>query len=173
MSLVKYRNSAQRNNNEKRSTQNYLPGFGLIPSLFEDWATPGWTRDLMQDFFDESKMAGSRLGTSLPAVNISGTADEVVIEMAAPGMKKKDFKVEIQNDQLHISYAKENEAGQKNDVNHWRREYNFESFGRTFTLPSTVESEKVNATYTDGILRIAVPKKEEARTKPARTIEIK
>src|SRR5436190_23794094 len=99
MALVKFRNPAARDNNEKRNSQNYLPGFGLLPSLFEDRATPNWPRDLMQDFFDDTRMTGNRIGTSLPAVNISETADEVVIEMASPGMKKKDFKIEIQNDQ--------------------------------------------------------------------------
>ena len=87
-------------------------------------------------------------------------------------MKKNDFKVESKDNQLHIGYSKEGkDAGNQN--NYWRREFNFESFERTFSLPSLVEREKIAATYVDGILRIAVPKKEEARRKPAKTIEIK
>jgi HSP20 family protein len=171
MSIVKYRNP-NNGSNETRGTQGMAPtGFGW-PSLLEDVTTPGWSRDLMQDFFNDNFFSGvGRIGTTLPAVNITETADDVVIEMAAPGMKKADFKVEIDNDQLHIGYKKEQEE-EKDNRNHWRREYNYQAFDRTFTLPSMVESDKVKASYTDGILRITVPKKEEARKKPARTIDI-
>jgi HSP20 family protein len=173
MSIVKFRNGNNRNS-ESRNTQGIVPGLSSWPSsLLEDFATPAWSRDLMQDFFNDNFLSGvGRIGTTLPAVNITETADDVVIEMAAPGMKKNDFKVEVDNDQLHISYAKEKKDEDTTQRNHWRREYNFESFDRTFTLPATVETEKLYASYNDGILKISVPKKEEARKKPARTINV-
>jgi HSP20 family protein len=112
------------------------------------------------------------IGTSLPAVNISENDNELVIEMAAPGMRKKDFKVEVINNQLNIAYKKEQKEEEGNKTNHWRKEFSFESFERTFSLPAIVEGDKVYATYNDGILKIALPKKEEARRKPAKAIEV-
>jgi HSP20 family protein len=116
-------------------------------------------------------LGNGAIGRNLPAVNISETENDLVIEVAAPGMKKKDFKIEIDGDQLHISYKKE-EKSENNETNHWRREFSFESFERTFTLPTIVESDKIFAAYNDGILKLSIPKKEEAKKKPARTIEI-
>jgi HSP20 family protein len=170
MSIVKYRNRRNGNTDERENQNRGL----MWPSMVNDFITPTWSRDLMQDFFNDNYFSGaSRIGTTLPAVNITETADDVIIEMAAPGMKKNDFKLEVDNDQLHIGYKKEKEVeNENNQCNEWRREYSYESFDRTFTLPSMVESDKVKASYTDGILRITVPKKEEARRKPARTIAI-
>jgi HSP20 family protein len=73
---------------------------------------------------------------------------------------------------LRIAYEKQTKDEQ-NNRNDWRREFNYESFDRSFTLPAMAESEKVEATYQDGILKITVPKKEEARKKPAKTIDVK
>jgi HSP20 family protein len=175
MSLVKYRNRGN-GNDQRRESQGRMPTrsseFGLFPSLLDDFVTPSWTNDLMRQWFDDTRLSSGRIGTSLPAANISETDDDIIIEVAAPGMQKKDFKVEIQNDMLHIGYQKQTKDEQ-NNRNDWRIEFSFESFDRTFTLPAMAESEKVEATYTDGILKITVPKKEEARKKPAKTIEIK
>jgi len=179
MTLVKW-NRNGRNYGANQSLTNRgnmssgLPVFdSMLPRLFDNFSTPFFTRDLIQDFFDDGVNLGSgTIGTTLPAVNISETDTDLIIEVAAPGMNKKDFKVEIVDNQLHIGYNKE-KRNEENKDNQWRKEFNFESFERYFTLPAIVESDKIAANYTDGILRISVPKKEEARRKPAKAIEIK
>jgi HSP20 family protein len=138
----------------------------MFPSLF---TRPFATRDLMQDFF--GGMDFGVAAKNFPAVNISETENDIMIEVAAPGMKKQDFKIEIDGDQLHISYKKEDKT-ENNPANHLRKEFSHESFERAFTLPTMVEKDKIAASYTDGILKISVPKKEEAKKSAARTIEI-
>jgi HSP20 family protein len=172
MTIVKW------NKNRQNGTQNPT-GFltdrdlnTLFPSFLNAFSRPAGSRDFIQDFFDDTLNFGTgAIGRNLPAVNISETPNDLVIEVAAPGMKKKDFNIQIDGDQLHISYKKE-QKDENTETNHWRREFNYESFERTFTLPTIVESEKIYAAYTDGILKISVPKKEEAKKKPARSIEI-
>ena len=177
MTLVKW-NRNGRSNGNNQSLQGNMPltnsEFGsMFPRLFDTFARPFFARDLVQDFFDDTMSLGSgSIGTTLPAVNISETDTDLVIEVAAPGMNKKDFKVEIIDNQLHIRYSKENK-NESNENNQWRKEFSFESFDRSFALPAIVESDKVAASYIDGILRISLTKKEEARRKPARAIEIK
>jgi HSP20 family protein len=175
MTLVKW-NRGRNNGSTTPYQTNYSltdRDFGTLwNSLFSNVQRPFGSRDLIQDFFDETLNLGTgAIGRNLPAVNISETENDLVIEVAAPGMKKKDFKIEIDGDQLHISYKKEEKA-ENSETNHWRREFSFESFERTFTLPTIVESDRIFAAYNDGILKISVPKKEEAKKKPARTIEI-
>ena len=109
---------------------------------------------------------------SVPAVNIAEGDNEFTIEVAAPGFEKKDFKIDLDNDRLTIASAKEaNNA--ENAEKYTRREFNFNEFSRTFTLPETVDSEKINAKHSDGILYVNIPKKEEAWVKPAREVAIK
>jgi HSP20 family protein len=174
MTLTKWNRSGRNGQNDNSNhngaslVDSPLRTFFGIPSLLNS----GLNRDL-QDFFDDSFSDGiGNIGRTLPAVNISETANDLVIEVAAPGMQKKDFNIEVNNNQLIIRYKKEMKD-EKNDVNHWRKEFSFESFERAFNLPAIVESDQVSATYADGILRICVPKKEEARRKPAKTIEVK
>ena len=179
MTLVKWNRGSRTNgSNQSPAYQANMPlvnsEFGsVLPRLFDNFTRPFLSADLIQDFFDDTMNLGTgTIGTTLPAVNISETDTDLVIEMAAPGMSKKDFKVEIVDNQLHIGYNREKKS-ESNESNQWRREFSFESFERNFTLPTIVESEKIAATYTDGILKISVPKKEEARRKPAKAIEIK
>lgn len=144
----------------------------LMPRLLNNFTRPLFSGSFIQDFFDDAINLGTgNIGTTLPAVNITETDADLFIEVAAPGMNKKDFKVEIIDDQLHIGYSKQSKE-ENTQYNHWRKEFSFESFERTFSLPTIVESDKIKATYTDGILKISVPKKEEARRKPAKTIVI-
>jgi HSP20 family protein len=148
------------------------PTFSSLPSLMDEFFSHDplfkWGTDWMTDF-----NSGRSLGTSLPAVNIRETNDEFVLEVAAPGMSKQNFRVECSGNQLTISYQQqqENTNGSQN-TDYWRREFNFESFQRSFQLPETANSEKVDARYVDGILTVTVAKKEEARNQPARTISI-
>lgn len=108
----------------------------------------------------------------VPATNICEGDDEFVIEVAAPGMKKSDFEVNVDNVILTISYdfKKENE---KKDGNYTHREFGYSSFKRSFTLPDAVNGDKVSAKYNEGILFVNLPKKEEAKKKPARFIDVK
>jgi len=104
-----------------------------------------------------------------PAVNILERDDDYMIEVAAPGYEKKDFTVKVHNDELTIS-AKV----QPQKLNGYiRKEFTYGDFKRTFTLDDTVDSDKIDATYTNGVLYVSVPKKEEAKVKPPKAIEIK
>lgn len=121
---------------------------------------------------DWSNQNFSSTNTTLPAVNVKETTDAYEIEVAAPGLEKKDFKVNLENDVLTISSEKRDEKNEK-EGNYSRREFSYQSFQRSFTVPSdVVEGEKINARYSDGILNIRLPKREEAKPKPAREIKI-
>ncbi|MFC2109590.1 Hsp20/alpha crystallin family protein, partial [Bacteroidota bacterium] len=88
-----------------------------------------------------------------------------------PGLKKSDFQLNLDNQILSISTEKKKEEEHK-DENYTRREFGYSSFKRTFTLPESVDDDKIGANYKDGILKIILPKKEEAKQKPARSIDI-
>lgn len=108
---------------------------------------------------------------SFPAVNVLETENAFKIELAAPGLKKEDFKVNIHENSLTISTEKKEET-EETAGKYTRKEFNFSSFKRTFTLPKSVDSEKIVATYNDGVLGLELPKKEEAKPKEPRLIEI-
>lgn len=136
-----------------------------MPSLFD--------RFLENDLFDWSNRNYSNTNTTLPAVNIKEDEDGFEVEMSAPGLDKKDFKVELNNNVLTISSEKKTENETKEGEQFTRREFSYQSFSRSFTLPETVESEKIKAKYENGILKLNIPKKEEAKPKPVKQIEIK
>jgi len=106
---------------------------------------------------------------STPAVNIIEGKDEFRIEVAAPGLNKEDFKINLENDELTISANREVKK-ESNEENYTRREFSYSSFTRSFTLPDSVAGEKISAEQKEGILTIYVPKREEAKAKPAREI---
>lgn len=108
---------------------------------------------------------------STPAVNIQETNTHFLVEVAAPGFNKNDFKVEVDNNQLIISSKREN-ANDESGVHFTKREFSYSSFKRTFTLPESVKGDKITAKYEDGILKLSLPKREEALVKPAREIKI-
>ena len=134
------------------------------PSLFD--------RFFENDLFDWSNRNYSNTSTTLPSVNIKESNDDFEVEVAAPGFTKNDFKVELNHDLLTISSEKEIENETKEGQQFSLREFSYQSFSRSFTLPNSADSEKIGAKYEDGILRIIIPKKEEARPKPARQIAI-
>ncbi len=112
-------------------------------------------------------------GNNLPAVNIRENAENFLVEMAAPGMEKKDFKIELDGHTLSISSEKQNETEQSEGEAYKRKEFNYQSFYRTFHLPkNVVDSEKIKAEYVNGILKLEIPKREEAKQKPSRLIDI-
>ena len=116
----------------------------------------------------------AEFGNTLPSVNVKENNQNFDIELAVPGMKKDDFKINLDRNILNISSEAKTENEQKDENGKYtRREFNYSSFSRSFTLPSQmVDAEKIEANYTDGILKIMIPKKvkEEATVK---TIEIK
>lgn len=130
--------------------------------------------NLVNSFFNKELMdelfAPAHQGTA-PAVNVVESAEGYRIEVAAPGLQKSDFKLNLDHNRLTISAEKENKA-EASGEKYTRREFSYSSFQRTFTLPTTVDGEKINATYTDGVLHVELPKREEAKVKPARSIEI-
>jgi HSP20 family protein len=126
-----------------------------------------------RDWLDWSNRNFSETNTTLPSVNIVEGGDSYEVNMAAPGLEKKDFKIELNNGVLTISSEKKAENETKNGKQFTRKEYSYQSFSRSFTLPDTVESEKISAKYENGILKVVMPKKEVAKTKPVREIGIK
>ena len=104
----------------------------------------------------------NRLFSQVPAMNIRENENEFLLELAAPGLKKNDFKVRIENDTISINVEKE-EKREENEADYSRREYSYNSFQRFFSLPSTVNSEKIEAKYEDGILKLVLPKTEEGK----------
>lgn len=135
-----------------------------FPSFFDRF----WNNDLMD--WNLTNFSGTN--TSLPAVNVKESTDDYCIEVAAPGMKKDDFKVSLHNNVLTVSSEKKDEKEEKNE-NYTRKEFSYQSFQRSFTVSETsVESEKIEANYKDGILTIKLPKREEMKPKPLREIKI-
>lgn len=126
---------------------------------------------LFDNFFNEADYLPKKLFKSLPAVNVKENEDGFALDVAAPGLKKEDFKINFQNNVLTISAEKETKTEEVKD-NYTRKEFSFEQFQRSFTLPQTADAEKIAATYTDGILKIAIPKKEEAKAKEPKLIEV-
>ncbi len=113
----------------------------------------------------------SNTNTTLPAVNIKETDDAYLLDFAAPGYKKDDFVIELNNDVLTVSSEKKVENVEEED-NFTKKEFSYESFTRSFNLPELVEVDKIKATYKNGILEIKIPKKEEAKPKPVKQIKV-
>ncbi|HNT40649.1 MAG TPA: Hsp20/alpha crystallin family protein [Tenuifilaceae bacterium] len=132
-----------------------------LPSIVDEF----FGDDLWNRFFDDTE------SVTVPSVNIKEGKDEYAIEVAAPGFDKKDFRIDLNNNVLEISSEKEVKEENK-DEKVMRREFRYSSFKRTFTLPDTVDTEKIKASYKDGILSISVPKKDEAKVKPTKQIAI-
>jgi HSP20 family protein len=135
----------------------------LLPSLWSDFFdndkffdTPWLNKDLLQ---------------TLPAVNVKENGREFGIEFAAPGFKKSDFKIHVDQNQLTISAEKENEKNES-DERYTRKEFSYNSFSRTFTLPQNVNTDTIDAKYHDGILKLSVPKKEVTKALPKKEIKV-
>ena len=136
-----------------------------MPVLFDDFFN--------RDIFNWGNLNFSDTDTTIPAVNIKETPESYEVEVAAPGMTKDDFKVELDGNSLTISSEKRSENQQKDEQRYFRREFSYESFQRTFTLQKdVVDIDKIEAKYEHGLLRLLIPKKEEAKQKPPRLINI-
>jgi HSP20 family protein len=135
---------------------------------------PAWS-SFIDELFNDDLAIGTtgnfNRGMTLPKVNIKETDEAFVLEMAVPGFKKSDFVLDVENDELSISADLRTESTEQEE-GYTRREFGFNSFKRTFALPDSAEEAGIKASYTQGILAIEIPKKEEAKPKPARTIKI-
>jgi HSP20 family protein len=127
-------------------------------------------RSMLTDILNETRLFNSdlfdmtSLSVNLPAINIVEEDKEFKVEMAAPGFSKKDFKINLENDTLIISAEKKDEQKEeKKDFR--RREFNYSSFERAFTLPETVDEDHIKAQYDEGILKLTLPKVAGARRK--------
>lgn len=149
-------NLIRRNGN----TLNHLPL--LFNDLFET------------DFFNRDLSNFSDTNTTIPKVNIKETPENFEVEVAAPGMDKKDFKIELNGNMLTISSEKTNEQADNNEeARYFRREFSYESFRRTFNLQKdVVDSDRIEARYQNGMLQLIIPKKEEAKQKPPKQIMV-
>jgi HSP20 family protein len=138
----------------------------LRPRIFDEFMLP-WNEltgdgDLLADWRN-----------TVPAVNISEDQNNYMLSLAAPGMKKDDFKVDLEGDTLTIHAEKESEK-EDSSRRFTRREYEYRSFSRSFTLPEGVDKEKIDARYENGVLQLTLTKKEEAKKKnPVKAISIK
>ncbi|MGE8243025.1 MAG: Hsp20/alpha crystallin family protein [Sphingobacterium sp.] len=114
----------------------------------------------------------SSTSTTVPAVNIKENGDTFEVEVAAPGMAKDDFKVTLDGNLLTISSVKQ-EQNEEHTDNYTRREFSYQSFQRSFELQKeVVDQDNIQARYENGVLRLTIPKKEEAKQKEPRLIEI-
>jgi HSP20 family protein len=133
-----------------------------FPSIFDELFQTDW-------FGGTVNPVGTK--TTVPAVNIKETADDFSLEVAAPGKTKEDFHLALDHDVLTISTEAKEEKTEEKDT-YTRKEFSFSAFKRSFKLPQTVNKEEINATYTNGILHVTLPKREEDKVKPKRMIEI-
>lgn len=124
-----------------------------MPSVFDDFFKP-WN-----DVFDAC-LTGRLM--NIPAVNITEQKDYYLVSLAAPGLKKEDFNIDVDGNMLTISSSKEEKKEEK-EARYTRKEYSYSSFERSFTLPDEVNKEKIEARYENGLLKLVLPKKEEAK----------
>lgn len=125
-----------------------------VPSLFDDFFKP-WN-----EWFDDTRFLGRVM--TMPSVNITEDTNHYNVALAAPGLKKDDFKIDIDGNMLTISSEKEEKKEEK-DERVTRKEYSYSSFSRSFTLPEDVKQEAIDAKYEDGVLNIRLPRKENGK----------
>ena len=146
-------------------------GYKLSSHRSNDSSLSSWVDNFLENSVTSGFLSNFNNGMTLPAVNIKETKDQFILELAIPGMKKSDFNIDVDNKVLSISSEIETK-NEESDEQFTRREFGYSSFKRTFSLPDSVNSDQIQASYTDGILKIDLPKREEAKEKPARRVEI-
>ena len=129
-----------------------------------------WFNDVFDSIINDS-FFNDRFVNKVPAVNVAETENEFHIELAAPGLKKEDFKINLDKNVLSVSAEKKTENVDETKK-YSKREYSYNSFIRSFTLPETADQSKIDAEYTDGVLKLIVAKKEEAKVQ-TREISVK
>jgi HSP20 family protein len=147
----------------------FLEDLVMFP-MFKSSYCPGFT----DDFFGKEVMSDfirSQTGMRVPAINVKESKEDFKIEVAAPGLAKDDFKIDLHNNLLSISSEKNEENEEKSDK-YVLKEFVYNSFKRSFVLPDTVDTDKVTANHKDGVLYITIPKREETKEKGPRLIEV-
>jgi len=133
-------------------------------------------RPVFSNLFDEMMHRNFTTGFErssgcVPSANILENEQEYIIELFVPGLKKEDFQLQLENKVLSVSYErKENES--QNEQNYLLREMAIDTFTRSFSIPDTIEMEKISASYNQGVLKIAVPKTAADKSRLVRNIEI-
>ena len=130
-----------------------------LPTLVNDF----WGEDLFPNFEQNWSLT--------PAVNIIEGNQEFLVEVAAPGLNKDDFKVNVEKNILEISAVKKEETETKVQK-YLRKEFSYSEFRRTFSLPSYVDAENIKASHKDGVLTVEIPKKDEAKINPRKQISV-
>jgi len=146
------------------SLVKWNPEVSFFPSF------PAWFDDFFADKGDFP--VPSVKGVSIPAVNVTENKAEYKLEVAAPGFKKEDFKLEVKNGYLTIAGEVKEEKEEKEGDKYTRREFRYNSFSRSFALPDDVLDAKIGARYNDGILLITLPKSKTETADVTKTIAI-
>ncbi len=136
------------------------------PTLFDS----GWMEKFFNAPIDEFFNMGKVM--NVPAVNVSESDKDFRLTVAAPGMEKKDFKVEAFDEMLTIRAEKEKEEKEEKNGRYNRREYNYSSWSRSFTLPENCDTAKIAAEYNNGELKIMIPKLEINEPKKVKSIAV-
>ena len=141
---------------------DFFPG---MTNIFDDLLT--------RDVWNWGLNNNSSTNTSLPAVNIRENNDSFIVEMAAPGMKKEDFKIELDGNTLTITSEKQDQRQENENERYARKEFSYQSFQRSFQLSKdVVDVDSIQAKYENGLLHLVIPKKEEVKQKPPRMIQV-
>jgi HSP20 family protein len=136
------------------ATRSLSKPLGTVPSMLDEFFKP-WS-----EWFDDGGLM--RRVITMPAVNITEDKDNYIVSVAAPGLKKEDFNINIDGNMLSITAEKEEQKEEKEE-RFTRREYNYSSFARSFGIPDDVNREAIDANYENGVLKLLLPKKEETK----------
>jgi len=150
MTLIKWKNNS-----------NAIDRLPFTPSTFSDFFSDFLNEDVLQ----------THLFKSVPSVNIMERSNDFRVELAVPGINKEDFNIEVDKGILVISAEKKEEKKDEGD-RYTRKEFSYQSFSRSFSLPDHVDAENISAEYRNGVLELTLPKKDEAKAKPVRQIKI-
>jgi HSP20 family protein len=142
------------------------PRTSTLPSLLDSKLIDRFFNSPLDEFFNSGRVV------NIPGVNVSENENEYKLVIAAPGLEKSDFKVEIRDDMLTISAEKTKEEKEEKNGRYNRREYNYSSWSRSFTLPEDVEGGKIDAKYENGELKIAIPKTAGKEKKKVKSISV-
>jgi len=144
------------------SLTKWNPGKDFFPAV----------SSLVDNFFkDDDFFNAWRDGRNLPAVNIAETKEAYSLEVAAPGLKKEDFKITIEKGMMSISGENRSESAQKKEK-YQRQEFSYQSFYRSFWLPENANSNTIKAKYEDGLLKITISKKVVDTEEPSQSITV-
>jgi len=140
----------------------------MLPTITRKSFRPFYMSNLFDDDFFPAFQSRSN---SMPAVNIRENDKSYILDLAVPGMDKKDLKIDINEDVLTISSESKHETEENKD-GYKRKEFSYSSFCRSFYIPENVSRDKIEANYKDGILSVGLPKQEEEKSRVSRQINI-